>query len=319
MPHYSRLIVLSALCATALAVENSTTHTTDADLGPRVIGGYIPKKGPSLVALVLYGISALVQWIQYFTVTPRRPFILWLTCGMTAMALGFVLRIIFANEPSSMGRYIAMDLFILLSPCLFLATDYMILSHLVRIFDEEIAEKCMLIRPTLIVRLFVWSDVSTFLLQSTGGGLTAMKDVNLANIGNKIAEVGIILQAVSFLLFTIVFVVFGIRIQKHFPEVWRPRVQEPFRLFSREPIEDWRILFYVTSLTCIGILIRSVFRIVEFVGGYNGMVFTHEGYFYVLDALPLWIAMTLYCFVWPIRVFNHTPVASFELKKSSPY
>ena len=36
-------------------------------------------------------------------------------------------------------------------------------------------------------------------------------------------------------------------------------------------------------------------------GRYTGFVATHEGYFYVMDPLPLWIAITIYCFIWPSR------------------
>ena len=79
--------------------------------------------------------------------------------------------------------------FILLSPCLFLATNYMILSHLARIFPQEVVERSLIVRQSRIVKIFVWSDVTTFLLQSSGGGLTAMKNVNLANIGNKVCRV----------------------------------------------------------------------------------------------------------------------------------
>ncbi|KAF7288577.1 hypothetical protein HMN09_01386800 [Mycena chlorophos] len=310
-----RFLVLVGLCTFAAARE------TAAD-GENIIGGYIPRKSLSILALSLYGISAIAMWIQFFIVKPRRKFILWLTFGMTAMATGFVLRIIFANDPTNEGKYIGMDLFILLSPCLFLATNYMILSHLVRIFPQEVVERSLLVRQSRIVKIFVWSDVTTFLLQSSGGGLTAMKNVNLANIGNKIAETGIILQAISYLLFTVVFLTFGFRIQKHAPKLWDVQTREPFRVFSTQPVEDWRILFYTTCITCIGILIRSVFRIVEFVGGYNGRVFTHESYFYICDALPLWIAMSLYCFfLWPIRAFNRPPFTEtgsvLELKQSA--
>nr|GAT60314.1 RTA-like protein [Mycena chlorophos] len=299
-----RLLVLVGLCTFAAARE------TAAD-GENIIGGYIPRKSLSILALSLYGISAIAMWIQFFIVKPRRKFILWLTFGMTAMATGFVLRIIFANDPTNEGKYIGMDLFILLSPCLFLATNYMILSHLVRIFPQEVVERSLLVRQSRIVKIFVWSDVTTFLLQSSGGGLTAMKNVNLANIGNKVHTV------VNWQSPTC-----SSPSQKHAPKLWDVQSREPFRVFSTQPVEDWRILFYTTCVTCIGILIRSVFRIVEFVGGYNGRVFTHESYFYICDALPLWIAMSLYCFfLWPIRAFNRPPFTEtgsvLELKQSA--
>ncbi|KAF8176608.1 RTA1 like protein-domain-containing protein [Mycena galopus ATCC 62051] len=294
----SRTLVLAAFFATAFAANN--TNGRDDNTTP--IGGYIPKKSLSYIAVILFGISGLIHWTYFFTVPPRRAFIITLPLGMTAMTAGFALRIINANPPFTLGKYIATDLFILLSPCLFLATNYMLLSHLAQSFDEEVAERCLPIRRSRITKIFVWSDVTTFLLQSGGGGLTATKNnVSLAKLGTDIALVGLVLQALSYGLFTIVLIIFARRVSIHFPELWRPKNARPFKVFSRQPIDDWRIVFYTMCATCVGILIRSVFRIAEFAGGYNGAISTHEGYFYVFDSLPLWIAMTLYCVVWPTR------------------
>ncbi|KAJ7099056.1 RTA1 like protein-domain-containing protein [Mycena crocata] len=270
----------------------------------RVIGGYVPKETLSYIALVLYGISAIIHWTYYFTITPRRPFMLALPIGMTAMAIGFVLRVIYATPPYTIGKYIPMYLLILVSPCLFLATDYMLLARLAAMFDEQVAQRCLLIRSSRIVRLFVWSDVTTFLLQMAGGGLTASQNASSAKLGTDIELVGLVVQAVSFLLFTTVLIVFGWRVRTEFPALWRSPNTRPFKLLSQQPIEDWRTLFYVMCVTCVGILIRSIFRIAEFAGGYDGTIATHEGYFYVFDALPLWICMTLFCIVWPVRVLN---------------
>ncbi|KAJ7505373.1 RTA1 like protein-domain-containing protein [Mycena galericulata] len=305
-------LILFACFATGLAAD-ATNTTTDG--GDPPIGGFIPKKAPAYIALVLYGTSALVHWIQFFTVAPRRPFMLALTIGMTIMTTGFVLRLIYANPPFTLGKYIAQTLCILLSPCAFLACDYMLLARLAATFNKEVVDRCLLIRSSRIVKIFVWSDVTTFLLQSGGGGLTASKTPATANLGNKIAMVGLIVQALSFLLFTGVLLTFGLRVRAEFPAAWRPHNPRPFKVLSRRPIEDWRIVFYVMCATCVGILVRSVFRITEFGGGYKGTVATHEGYFYALDALPLWIAMTLYCFVWPVRALNVHPTA-VELQSS---
>ena len=43
----------------------------------------------------------------------------------------------------------------------------------------------------------------------------------------------------------------------------------------------------------------------------DGFLATHEGYFYLLDALPLWIGMSLYALFWPMRFLNHE--TRFEL------
>ncbi|KAF7374495.1 hypothetical protein MSAN_00334100 [Mycena sanguinolenta] len=296
MSRLLRALIFTACFATVLAASGD-----DRDPNTQPIGGYVPKKSLSYIALILFGISGLIHWIYFFTATPRRAFIVTLPLGMTAMATGFILRVLYANPPFTLGKYVATDLFILLSPCLFLATDYMLLSHLARSFDEEVSNRCLIIRDSRITKIFVWSDVITFLLQSGGGGLEATKNASTANLGNKIALIGLVLQAVSFGLFTIVLIVFAQRVSKHYPELWRPKNPRPFKVFSQKTIDDWRIVVYLMYITCIGILIRSIFRVAEFAGGFNGTISTHEGYFYVFDSLPLWISMTLYCIVWPTR------------------
>ncbi|KAJ7698926.1 RTA1 like protein-domain-containing protein [Mycena rosella] len=291
----SRLLLCLVLAASFVAVfadDTSDGGNTDADQIP---GGFVPKKVPAVIGLALFGISATIQWIQHFTITPRRPFMLTLTIGMTAMTIGFVLRLLFSSPPFTVGKYIQMTMFILLSPCTFLAIDYMLLARLAATFDTEVSDRCLLIRSSRIAKVFMWSDVSTFLLQSSGGGLQASKG-SLVNLGNKLVMIGLVLQAVSFLLFAYVLIVFGWRVRKHFPEAWISKVPR-----------SWRPLFYVMCVTCVGILVRSVFRIAEFSQGYSGYISVHEGYFYAFDALPLWTSMTLYCFVWPARILNIHP------------
>jgi hypothetical protein len=72
------------------------------------------------------------------------------------------------------------------------------------------------------------------------------------------------------------------------------------RFFNR-----WTTLYYVLLLTCVAYLTRCVFRVAEFVNGYDSYLATHEGYFYLLDALPLVIAISLFFFVWPPAIFAH--------------
>ncbi|KAJ7769900.1 RTA1 like protein-domain-containing protein [Mycena metata] len=306
MTRLGRFLLLAAFSATVLAADGNTT-ASDANTQP--IGGYVPKKAPAVLALVLYLISGAVHWFlqDFVTATPRQRSMLILPLGMTAMAIGFVLRLIYSNPPFTVGKYTVMQLFILLSPCLFLATDYMLLSHLAKSFDAEVADRSLVIRHSRITKIFVWSDVATFLLQSGGSGISASHNPNTAKLGTDIALVGLVLQALSFGLFTIILLIFAFRVKKYFPNIWYPKNPRPFKILSRDPIDDWRILFYMMCVTCVGILIRSIFRVAEFAGGYSGYITTHEGFFYIFDALPLWISMTLYCFVWPARALMERP------------
>ncbi|KAJ7508287.1 RTA1 like protein-domain-containing protein [Mycena galericulata] len=182
------------------------------------VAGFIPKRPPAITALALYGLSAFIMWINFFRFG-RRPFMLTLTLGMTAMTAGFGLRILYLLSPYSIGRYIPMDMagemisntFILLSPCAFLATDYMLLARLTGTFDQEVTDTCLLIRPARIVKIFIWSDAITFLMQATGGGMSSSTTASRAHLGNKVTMYGLCLQLASFALFTVLIIVFGWR------------------------------------------------------------------------------------------------------------
>ncbi|KAJ7508290.1 hypothetical protein B0H11DRAFT_2217593 [Mycena galericulata] len=92
----------------------------------------------------------------------------------------------------------------------------------------------------------------------------------------------------------------------------------PFTILGTGPVANWRILYWTVCVTCLGILIRSIFRIAEFSEGFSGYIARHEGYFYLFDSLPLWISMTLYCVVWPMRFLSEHPrTEEVELEEAS--
>jgi len=276
---------------------------------------FVPAVAPALVGLALYALSGIVHWIQLFRI--GKPFMLPLPIGMTTMAIGFAVRILVHNSPTSTGLNIVTTLLILLSPCLFLALDYVILGRLAGLFGPEVSKECMLIAPARVATIFVWSDVGTFLIQAIGGSMTTSSKIDTVNLGNKIVVVGLGLQLASFGLFTTLMIVFGLRVRTRFPHVWRITGSADFAPFSKDSVADWHILYYTLCLSCVSILIRSIFRMAEFIQGHKGYISTHEVFFYCFDALPLWIAMTLYCSVWPTRFLNTTQeTEGMELHKN---
>ncbi|KAK6987677.1 RTA1 like protein-domain-containing protein [Favolaschia claudopus] len=274
----------------------------------------VPAVVPALVGLALYAFSGIFHWLQLFRIGQR--FMLPLPIGMTTMAAGFAVRILVHSSPTSLGLNIATTLLILLSPCLFLAIDYVILGRLTSVFGPEVSKQCMLIAPTRIAKIFVWSDVGTFLIQAIGGSMTTSSNIDTIHLGNKIVLVGLALQLVSFGLFTTLIIVFGFRVRSRFPQVWNATGSEGFSPFASSPVGDWHILYYTLCLSCVAILIRSIYRLTEFIQGYTGYISRHEAFFYLFDALPLWIAMTLYCVVWPPRFLKVNRAEAEAMKMS---
>ncbi|BGP06611.1 Envelope glycoprotein gp160 [Rhodotorula toruloides] len=317
MPHLrATLLRLTAMVALAgCALADGTVNTAVTADGERIIAGYLPSVPLSVVGLAFFGLSTAILWTHFFRSTHAR-YMLTLAIGMLCMTLGFVFRILYHSNPSTLGMYILQTMFILLSPCAFLAMDYQLLGRLARALGDE-ATEALFIRPTRISKLFITSDVITFFLQASGGGMSAGDSDGMRKLGPKIALVGLILQLVSFGIFTLLLLVWGLRVQKRLPRPI-PRFRfSAYSVFSKEPVEDWRPLFWVMCLTCVGIIVRSAFRIVEYAEGYYGYLATHESYFYLLDALPLWLAMSLYCYFYPARFIDGARSHSLAAVSSS--
>ncbi|KAJ7743243.1 RTA1 like protein-domain-containing protein, partial [Mycena maculata] len=269
---------------------------------------------PAFIGLTLFTLSGIVHWIQLCRV--GKKYLLVLPIGMTGMAGGFALRFLLHHNPTSKGVLIATTLLLLLSPCLFLAAGYVILGHLGTLFGPKVAKGSMLIPPARIATIFVWSDVGTILVQGLGGSMTVSDNIDTVNLGSKIVLVGVIIQFASFMLFSLLVVVFGLRVKSRFPHIWTATGSSAFRLFSGNPAENWHILYYALCATCVTILIRSTYRMIQFLQGHGGYLASHEVFFYCLDALPLWFAMSLYCSVWPPRFLNNSREAQvIELQK----
>ncbi|KAJ7025920.1 RTA1 like protein-domain-containing protein [Mycena alexandri] len=306
-PLFSRVFVLSMLMFSVVADSEDSPHKQS-----------IPAIPPAIVALAFFGLSFLIHLIHSFRFGPPRPFMLTLLIGMAMMIGGFATRILSANS-TSQGIRTTTTILILLAPSLFLALSYMILGRLAGMLGPDVASRTMFIRPTRVATIFVWSDVATFLIQALGGVLLTSKTVNTAMTGKDILLAGLLLQLTSFGLFIGLAFVFGVRLRKHFPHLWQANSGKPdFAFLGRDFVSDWKVLYYTLSITCVALMIRSVFRVVEFASGFNSVLSTDEVYEYFLDTLPVWFAVTMYCLVWPPRFLALPGESTLELKRLSP-
>lgn len=98
-----------------------------------------------------------------------------------------------------------------LQPCFFLANNYVLLSHLALALGEDVSSRCLLIRRTLLVKIFLGADIITFIIQGGAGGMSASGG-DMANLGEKMMLVGLILQVVTFGLFVMVLAHFGFKV-----------------------------------------------------------------------------------------------------------
>ncbi|KAH8088115.1 integral to membrane protein [Filobasidium floriforme] len=261
---------------------------------------YIPVIWGAITALVLYFIVAILLTVQFFRYGGK--YFLCLVIGCYCYGIGLCMRIPFRSDPHNTTIYIVQYLFIVLSPCAFLAGDYILLGRIVSHLSGD--RHLRPVRPNKVTLFFVLSDVATFLIQAAGGGLSISQKPAMRDAGQKIFLAGICLQLASFAFFTCLWALFGIRAYKRDPELWG--------------MAWWKPLYWALGFTCAMFLIRSVFRAVELSEGYTGYLATHEIYIYLLDTLPLFLGVTTYIYFWPARYLRaDTKVIKDEQDMSS--
>ncbi|KAF7432587.1 hypothetical protein PC9H_004529 [Pleurotus ostreatus] len=259
-----------------------------------------------IAAILLVSVGLLQTWLTF---KHGAKFMLAMVIGCFTFALGIGLRVGVHNDPHALNLYIAQSLFVLLSPCAFIASTYALLGHLATYLD--CGDLLPLVRPSRITIAFVTSDVVTFLIQAGGGGvLASSREPKTIDLGNNMFLGGLILQLISFIIFSLILFWFLFRVYTRRPDIWTIDSHKSWW-------NDWRTLTVAFTVTCIGILIRSVFRTAEKAEGFGGPLSTSETMFYALDTLPLFIAVAVFVPFWPGRFISDTPITKQNLPHTS--
>lgn len=144
------------------------------------------------------------------------------------------------------------------------------------------AEHLSLINVRWLTKIFVIGDVLSFVVQASSLGLS----ITGHDTGAKaIVIVGLLIQIVSFGVFGVTTVVFHRRISS-----------------SAHPVPGdeafgWKKVLHMLYYTSILIMIRSIFRLVEYSMGNNGYPLRHEWTMYVFDVV-LMVGVTGVFYVW---------------------
>ncbi|EKM59872.1 uncharacterized protein PHACADRAFT_250650 [Phanerochaete carnosa HHB-10118-sp] len=297
---FSSLAVARQIPANASDI-NPFTDPKDDPFNPL---GYITSNGLTAMAVAITLAIALPQ--TWFTWRIGGRFMLAMVIAEYTYTLGIAFRFGLHTNPDSNAFYILYYLFVTLSPCGFIAAEYVLLGRMARWLG---ANNHVLIPPRRITLVFVCSDVATFLTQAAGGSISASAHTNpsKAQAGSRVFLVGLVLQLVSFAIFMCVYTRFIYRVRKYQPEVWtRDRGMKWYK--------DWRALASAMWLSCVGILIRSVYRTIELSEGFDGFLTRTEVYFFALDFVPLVLALVCYIPFWPGRFIP----ANAALPEASP-
>ncbi|OJJ94602.1 hypothetical protein ASPACDRAFT_37692 [Aspergillus aculeatus ATCC 16872] len=244
-------------------------------------GNYVPSK---IAAIVLAAIFLVLTVLHLWRIVRTKHwFGLATVVGGLFEVVGLVARAYSQHDVSSKGPYIIQVLLILLAPIIFSAAIYMFLGRLIRATGHE---ELSFIRINILTKLFVLGDIICFFIQATGAGKLVNADTSSAkNSAQTTILVGLGLQVVFFLIFALCAIVFHARVSR--PEN-KMNVNPALRL-------NW-VLFSLYFASAM-IVIRNIYRLIEYKMGESGYLQMHEWPAYAFD-VALMACMMLASLFW---------------------
>lgn len=108
--------------------------------------------------------------------------------------------------------------------------------------------------------------------------------------GERIIIGGLVVQILFFSLFAITAGIFHVRL-----------LQSPTGKVVAFDI-PWRKYLHALYIVSLLVIVRSLFRLVEYIQGNDGYLISHEIYLYIFDGLLMWLAMVVFAWEHPSEI-----------------
>uniref|UniRef100_A0A0B7K794 RTA1 domain protein n=1 Tax=Bionectria ochroleuca TaxID=29856 RepID=A0A0B7K794_BIOOC len=234
---------------------------------------------PSLAAVVtfiaLFLLITIVHTYQMFCT--RTWFFIPFVIGGCCQWIGYIGRAISSTESPNwtLPPYIIQTILPLVAPALpnFLVTN---------------GEKYSIIKKKFLTKTFVASDIVSFLLQGGGGGIMASVTGEALDTGRSIIIGGLVVQVVIFSVFAITAAIFHCHMRA-----------SPTELACEF---KWELHLYVLYSASLLIMVRSIFRLTEYVEGNDGYLISHEIFLYIFDSALMFACMVLLAWYHPSEI-----------------
>ncbi|KAL2825125.1 RTA1 like protein-domain-containing protein [Aspergillus pseudoustus] len=257
---------------------------------------------PSLAAAVVFAAAYLIPFFYHLYISYvayrndkyfRFSYSVPLLIAAVAEVNGYGQRAGSTQDHQDISLFSTSQTMIVLAPVFVCASLYILLSRIIRAAQPEgINEKELRvlngwIKVTWLPKIFVTLDILSMLTQGGGSGIAASGEWEgtLLDTGIGVLIGGLALQLATFAVFLIVVIKFHIA------------------SIRRGPKLEHEMLMVIRGIYIAGffIMIRSIFRLIEFAWGTESYIMTHEWPIYVLEAVPMLIAFMVLGWYHPSR------------------
>lgn len=256
---------------------------------------YTPTLPAAIIVAALFGLFTLLHFIRMLRQRAKYfpPFVV----GLLFETVGYAGRAWSHYDPLALGPYIIQSILILVAPALFAASLYMVLGRIIALVQGQ---RHTIIPLRFLTKIFVAGDCLSFLIQMTGGGIQAGGTLQLLHLGEDLIVVGLFLQIFMFGFFVLTAAIFDVR----------------FTRYSAQELTSiqWR-RHLIVLYSCSGIiLVRSIFRVIEYLMGNDGWILQHEIMLYMFDALLMLSVALLVYIKHPGSLFSYRDTSSEPLQ-----
>ncbi|KAJ5510045.1 RTA1-domain-containing protein [Penicillium expansum] len=247
-------------------------------------GSFIWNYLPSFVAgIVFASLFAICSVINCWRVTREyRKLCCWFILGGFFETAGFAIRAVAHHRSGEIWPYVVQTLLILLAPALFAASVYATLG---RTISNLKATSLSALHPRWMTIIFVSGDILSFFIQAVAGSMlsSTKSKQSTKDTGKVVMILGLVIQVIFLSGFFVAIAIFHQRWHRMFAS----------KDLSEHNRRSMRILYSLYGMSGL-ILVRSVFRVIEYIEGNDGYLLTHEWPLYVFDGTPMILVMAVF-------------------------
>ncbi|KAH8736075.1 putative RTM1-like protein [Ilyonectria robusta] len=235
---------------------------------------YDPSTGAAVTFIIFF--LAITGIHAYQMIRTKTWFFTAFIIGGCFQWIGYIGRAISSRQSPdwALGPYLIQSVLLLVSPALFAASIYMILGRIILLTDGE---------PHSIIRRTADKDLCAGIMASNSEGSMSR--------GERIVTWGLVVQVVVFSLFAVTASIFHKRMRQN------PTTKV---LAQNLPWQSHLMVLYGASLL---IMVRSVFRLIEYAQGNDGYLISHEIFLYLFDSVLMFATMVVFAWYHPSEVY----------------
>ncbi|KAF5519377.1 Protein RTM1 [Colletotrichum aenigma] len=244
---------------------------------------YEPSLPLAIVGTIMY--AAVFVWVTYLTAFKYRSwYFVCVPIGASLEVVGYAMRCHSTQDHQNIGVFATSTSLIVLAPLFVAAGNYLLIGQLIRNVLPPSRHRIFNIPARLLTRIYVTLDIICLCVQSSGSSMASANSWvgPLSDIAMKILLAGLALQVLVFSTYMCILL----------------RYHKLSRMMAvPEAPAGWFGILKAVYISSFLILIRCVYRMIEFAEGPEGYTMTHEWMFWVFEGITMVVAIAVFC-VW---------------------